>query len=140
MRAAAAQADLVKLAGAKEDARGLVLTLSGSVLFASNRAELLPAARERLNQVSTALLATKDRRLTVEGFTDSQGSAEHNMDLSQRRADAVRSYIISRGYAGNLVIASGMGETRPVADNASSEGRANNRRVEIIVDRPVVQR
>ncbi|MBK7260083.1 MAG: DUF4398 and OmpA-like domain-containing protein [Ignavibacteriae bacterium] len=140
VRAAVAQADLVKLAGAKEDARGLVLTLSGSVLFASNRAELLPAARERLNQVSTALLATKDRRLTVEGFTDSQGSAEHNMDLSQRRADAVRSYIISRGYAGNLVIASGMGETRPVADNASSEGRANNRRVEIIVDRPVVQR
>jgi outer membrane protein OmpA-like peptidoglycan-associated protein len=136
-RAAAAQADLVKLAGVKEEARGLVVTLSGSVLFASNRSELLPAARERLNQVATALLATKDRRLTVEGYTDSRGTADHNMGLSQKRADAVRSYIISRGYAGELVLASGRGETQPVADNASSEGRANNRRVEIVINRPV---
>lgn len=139
-RAAAARADLLNLAGAREDARGIVLTLSGSVLFASNRSDLLAGARERLNQVAMALLATKDRRLTVEGFTDSRGSTDHNMDLSQKRADAVRSYLISRGYAGNLILASGLGEARPVAANGTNEGRANNRRVEIIVDRLGVQK
>jgi outer membrane protein OmpA-like peptidoglycan-associated protein len=80
-------------------------------------------------------MATKERRLTVEGHTDSQGSSNSNQSLSQRRADAVRSYLISRGYPGDLIQAQGIGEDRPVADNNSAEGRANNRRVEIIVDR-----
>ena len=136
-RARTAQADLIKLAAVKEEARGLVITLSGSVLFASNKSDLLPAAKDRLNQVATALMATKDRQLTVEGHTDSQGSNDYNQGLSQRRADAVRSYIISRGYSEKLIQASGIGEVRPVADNTNSEGRANNRRVEIIVDHPV---
>ena len=133
-RAADAQAALVNLAAVKEEARGLVITLSGSVLFASDESSLLPAARDRLNQVADALLTTKERNLTVEGHTDSQGSSSYNQELSQRRADAVRSYIISRGYPSNLIQAHGIGKDRPVADNASAEGRANNRRVEIIVD------
>jgi outer membrane protein OmpA-like peptidoglycan-associated protein len=132
-RAAKAQADLVKLAAVKEEERGLVITLSGSVLFASNKSELLPAAQNRLNQVADALMETKERKLTVEGHTDSQGSLSHNQTLSQQRADAVRSYLISRGYAGDLIQAQGIGENRPVADNANAEGRANNRRVEIII-------
>ena len=134
-RALAAQAELAKIAALKEEARGLVLTLSGSILFASSKSELLPAARERLDQVATALLAMKDRKLTVEGHTDSQGSNDFNLGLSQRRAEAVRSYIISRGYSEKLIQASGIGEVRPVADNSNTEGRANNRRVEIIIDR-----
>ena len=134
-RAADAQAALAKLAAVKEEARGLVITLSGSVLFASGKSALLPAAQNRLNQVAEALMATKERRLTVEGHTDSQGSSNSNQSLSQRRADAVRSYLISRGYPGDLIQAQGIGEDRPVADNTSAEGRANNRRVEIIVDR-----
>ncbi|MFH1195364.1 MAG: OmpA family protein [bacterium] len=134
-RAAKAQADLAKLAAVKEEARGLVITLSGSVLFASDKSELLPAAQNKLNQVADALMETKERRITVEGHTDSQGSTSHNQDLSQRRADAVRSYLISRGYPGDLIQAQGIGENRPVADNNNAEGRANNRRVEIIVDR-----
>ncbi len=133
-KATAAQADLAKLAAVKEEARGLVITLSGSVLFASNKSELLPAAQTRLNQVADALLATKERKLTVEGHTDSRGSASYNQVLSQQRADAVRSYIVSRGYPGDLIQAQGIGKDRPVADNESAEGRANNRRVEIIVD------
>jgi outer membrane protein OmpA-like peptidoglycan-associated protein len=136
-RASDAQAELVKLAAVKEEARGLVITLSGSVLFASNKSALLPAAQHRLNQVAEALMATKERRLTVEGHTDSQGSSSYNQVLSQQRADAVRSYIISRGYSGDLILAQGIGKDRPVADNASPEGRANNRRVEIIIDRVV---
>jgi outer membrane protein OmpA-like peptidoglycan-associated protein len=134
-RAADAQEELAKLAAVKEEARGLVITLSGSVLFASSKSELLPAAQSRLNQVAEALLATKERKLTVEGHTDSRGSSSYNQVLSQQRADAVRTYIISRGYPADMIQSQGIGKDRPVADNASAEGRANNRRVEIIVDR-----
>jgi outer membrane protein OmpA-like peptidoglycan-associated protein len=134
-RAADAQAALAKLAAVKDEARGMVITLSGSVLFASDRAVLLPEARTRLGQVADVLLTSKERNLTVEGHTDSQGSDSHNLDLSQRRADAVRTYLVERGYQGDLIKANGLGEGSPIADNASAEGRANNRRVEIIVTR-----
>lgn len=127
-----AEEALAKLV-AKEDARGKIITLSGSVLFASDQSVLLPAAKNKLNQVADALLATKNRKLIVEGHTDSQGASSYNADLAQRRADAVRFYIISRGYPSNMIFADGIGEGRPVADNNSPEGRANNRRVEIII-------
>jgi outer membrane protein OmpA-like peptidoglycan-associated protein len=129
-----AEASLAKLAAVKEDERGLVITLSGSVLFASNKSELLPAAENKLNEVADALMATKERKLTIEGFTDSQGSSSYNQTLSQQRAETVRAYIISRGYPADLIQAQGAGETNPIADNTSAEGRANNRRVEIIVE------
>jgi outer membrane protein OmpA-like peptidoglycan-associated protein len=132
-RAADAQAALAKLAAVKEEPRGMVITLSGSVLFASNRAVLLPEARTRLDQVAEVLLTTRERHLTVEGYTDSQGSVNYNLDLSQRRADAVRSYLVERGYQGDLIQAHGFGKDSPVADNGSAEGRANNRRVEIVI-------
>jgi outer membrane protein OmpA-like peptidoglycan-associated protein len=139
-RAADAQAQLAKVAMLKEEARGLVITLSGSVVFASNRATILPAAQSRLNQVVEALMTTdKNRNLIVEGHTDSKGSAAFNMDLSQRRAESVRSYLISRGYQAELIEARGIGEVRPIADNASPEGRSNNRRVEIIVQQEAKQ-
>jgi outer membrane protein OmpA-like peptidoglycan-associated protein len=133
-RAADALAALAKLAAVKDEARGMVITLSGSVLFASNQATLLPEARTRLDQVSDVLLTTRERKLTVEGHTDSQGSVNFNLDLSQRRADAVRNYLVERGYQGDLIQAHGLGKARPIADNGSAEGRANNRRVEIIIE------
>jgi outer membrane protein OmpA-like peptidoglycan-associated protein len=133
--AADAQLALAKLAAVKDEERGLVITLSGSVLFASNQSTLLPAAQNRLNQVADALLVTKERKLTIEGYTDSQGTSSYNMVLSQQRADAVRSYLISRGYPGELIQAQGIGEESPVANNNTAEGRANNRRVEIVVNR-----
>lgn len=128
-------AALAELAATKEEARGLVITLSGSVLFASDKSELLPEAQTRLGQVTEALMTTKKRSLVIEGHTDSQGDDAHNLQLSQRRAEAVRSYLISRGYDQSLIQARGIGETRPIASNDGAEGRANNRRVEIIVDR-----
>ena len=130
-----AAAALAELAAVKEEERGLVITLSGSVLFASNESTLLPAAQDRLNKVADALLVTKEKHLIIEGFTDSQGSSEYNISLSQRRADTVRSYLISRGYPSDLIHTQGIGEERPVADNNNAEGRANNRRVEIVVER-----
>ena len=129
------QAALAKLAAVKEDTRGLVITLSGSVLFASNQAVLLPSARAKLDQVSDVLLTTRERNLDIEGHTDSQGTDSSNIDLSQRRADAVRDYLVKRGYQADLIKANGMGEGHPIADNANAEGRANNRRVEIIIER-----
>jgi len=134
-RAADAMAALAKLAAVKEEPRGMVITLSGSVLFASNQSTLLPEARTRLDQVAAVLLTTRERHLTVEGHTDSQGTDSHNMDLSQRRADAVRTYLVQKDYGADLIQANGMGEGSPVADNGSAEGRANNRRVEIVIER-----
>ena len=128
-------AALAKLAAVRLDDRGLIITLSGSVLFRSDEAKLLDSAKVRLERVAEALLTTRDRQLLVEGFTDSQGTNEHNLDLSQRRADAVRTYLVGRGYAAGNIVAQGIGEMRPLADNATSEGRANNRRVEIVIQR-----
>jgi outer membrane protein OmpA-like peptidoglycan-associated protein len=136
-RATEAQLALAKLVSVKEEPRGMVITLSGSVLFASNQAVLLPEARTRLDQVAAVLMTTRERNLTVEGHTDSQGTDAHNLDLSQRRANAVSDYIVSKGYERDLVQSHGMGEGHPIADNAGPEGRANNRRVEIIVARQV---
>lgn len=132
-RTAESQAALAKLAAVKEEARGLVITLSGSVLFRSDAADLLPEARGRLDQVADALLQTKERTLVVEGHTDAQGSAQHNLELSQRRAESVRQYLASRGYPADKMSANGLGSQRSIADNKTAEGRANNRRVEIVV-------
>ena len=131
----ALMAALARLAAVKEEDRGLVITLSGSVLFRSGEHTLLPAAQARLDQVAEALLTSRDRKLIVEGHTDSQGTHDANMLLSQRRADTVRAYLVRRGYASHLIVAEGLGQGRPVADNATPEGRSNNRRVEIIIER-----
>jgi outer membrane protein OmpA-like peptidoglycan-associated protein len=122
---------LAKLA-AKEEERGTIITLSGSVLFRSNDSALLPASLARLDQVAEALVA-KGNHVTVEGYTDSRGSQATNMNLSQRRAESVRSYLVTRGFPMEKIEARGMGPDRPIADNASAEGRANNRRVEIVI-------
>lgn len=136
-RAAQAAADLARIASVKQEARGMVITLSGGVLFASNKAELLPGAQTKLNSVAESLTQQEpDARMVVEGHTDSQGSSSHNQGLSERRAQAVRDYLISRGIASDRVSAQGYGSTRSVADNKSPEGRANNRRVEIVVEPP----
>lgn len=137
-RAAIAQAALAKLAAVKDEPRGMVITLSGSVLFASDQSTLLPAAQSRLDQVAEVLLTSSEKTLTIEGHTDSQGSDGYNISLSQRRADAVRSYLMQKGYNGSLIQANGIGEVRPVSDNGNAEGRANNRRVEIVVNRELI--
>ncbi len=133
-KAAQALADLQKIASVKQEQRGMVITLSGGVLFASNEATLLPAAIIKLNEVAEALIkGNPDANITVEGHTDSQGQRDYNMNLAQKRADAVRDQLVARGVAADRIKAVGIGPDRPVADNKSAEGRANNRRVEIIV-------
>ena len=124
---------LAALAAVKEEPRGLVITLSGSVLFATDKSELLTSASSRLDEVAEALKAQPDRSITVLGFTDSTGTLEHNQDLSERRAKSVRAYLIGRGVDAARLTAIGKGPKDPVAENSSPEGRANNRRVEIVL-------
>ena len=136
-KAAQALADLQKIAAVTKEQRGMVITLSGGVLFASNEATLLPAAIVKLNEVAEALIkGNPDSNMTVEGHTDSQGQRQYNMDLSKKRADAVRDQLVSRGVAQDRIKSVGIGPDRPIASNNNAEGRANNRRVEIIVEPP----
>ncbi|WP_437284885.1 OmpA family protein [Sorangium sp. So ce406] len=130
----AALASLKEIAAVKEEKRGVVITLSGAVLFASGKSELLPIAKEKLNQVATTLKDQGSPPLRIEGHTDSTGSAQANRKLSLDRADAVKNHLISVGLPADKITTVGHGPDRPVADNASVEGRANNRRVEIIVN------
>jgi outer membrane protein OmpA-like peptidoglycan-associated protein len=133
-RLASAMVALARNAAIKEEPRGLVITLSGSVLFASNKSALLDSAKARLDQVAAALIAqSPDKRMIVEGHTDGRGSDAVNLSLSQARADAVRSYLVDRGVDASKIASVGVGSKRPLAGNASAEGRANNRRVEIII-------
>lgn len=133
-RATKAAADLAAFASVKQEVRGMVITLSGSVLFASAKSDLLPSARAKLNEVADALSKQDPlSKIVVEGHTDSQGGASYNQDLSQHRAQSVLDYLVSRGVSTDRVSAQGFGSTRSVADNGSPEGRANNRRVEIVV-------
>ena len=124
---------LAKLA-AKEDERGRVITLSGNVLFRLNDAKLLPGAETRLDEVAVALIAN-GAPISIEGYTDSRGSQSRNLELSQQRAESVRAYLVGRGFPSDRAAASGKGPDRPIADNTSAEGRANNRRVEIVVSK-----
>lgn len=132
-KAAAALASLEEMAKVKEEARGVVITLSGSVLFASGKSELLPIAQTKLEEVAKALNEQGYKKIIVEGHTDSRGSDSANLVLSERRAEAVRALLVSRGVDSSKITAVGIGESRPVASNDTTDGRANNRRVELVV-------
>jgi outer membrane protein OmpA-like peptidoglycan-associated protein len=134
--AAAALASLDQIARVKEESRGTVITLDGSVLFVSGKAELLPIAQKKLDDVAKALSEIDEQqKVTIEGHTDSNGNDDSNLRLSQQRADSVRTYLVSRGVKAERIQAVGKGEAQPVASNDSPEGRANNRRVEIIIQK-----
>jgi outer membrane protein OmpA-like peptidoglycan-associated protein len=136
-RARQAAADLAAIASVKQETRGMVITLSGSVLFASGQSTLLPEAQVKLGQVADTLVKSDpDSKIVVQGYTDTQGPASFNQELSQKRAQAVREYLVTHGVAQDRVTAEGLGPANPVADNKTAEGRANNRRVEIVVQPP----
>ena len=115
----------------------MVITLSGSVLFASGKSGLLPAAQSRLKDVAKVLTREDPvSTMVVEGHTDSQGKASYNQTLSEERAQAVRDYLVASGIAADRISSKGYGPSRPVSENNTSEGRANNRRVEIVISAP----
>lgn len=133
-RAAAAMASLQEVATVKEEERGTVVTLSGSVLFPTGGDTLSDIARQSLDKVAQALQEQpKGSHIRVEGYTDARGSDASNEALSQRRAMAVRDYLAQRGVDGAMLEAVGRGEANPIASNDSPDGRASNRRVEIVI-------
>lgn len=131
---AAAMKSLEEIAKVKEEQRGLVITLEGSVLFASGQSTLLPIAEDKLARVAEVLQQQDpSKKIVVEGHTDSVGTDADNAKLSQSRADAVRTFLVTKGVESDRISAVGKGESQPIADNKTPEGRANNRRVEIII-------
>jgi outer membrane protein OmpA-like peptidoglycan-associated protein len=117
---------------AKQTERGLVVTL-GDVLFEVDQAALKPGAARNLQPLVDALRTHPDTTLQIEGHTDSTGSAEYNIGLSQRRAEAVKTYLVSQGIEGSRLATRGLGKDYPVASNESAAGRQQNRRVEIVI-------
>jgi outer membrane protein OmpA-like peptidoglycan-associated protein len=121
----------------RDTARGLVVNMS-DVLFDSGKFTLRPVAREKLSKISGIVLAYPSLRLAVEGNTDSVGTESFNQELSEKRAEGVRSYLTQQGVPGTSTTATGFGKTRPIASNDTSEGRQQNRRVELIVSGEVI--
>jgi outer membrane protein OmpA-like peptidoglycan-associated protein len=116
----------------RDTSRGLVVNMS-DVLFESAKYGLRPAARERLAKIAGVLLAYPDLHLEVEGHTDSIGSDAYNQELSEKRAAAVQQYLVQQGIPESSIVARGFGKLQPVADNSTSAGRQQNRRVELVV-------
>lgn len=116
---------------AKQTDRGYVMTL-GDVLFDYNRANLRSGAQQNLYRLISFLEARPEQTIIIEGHTDSTGSESYNLDLSERRAQAVQNFLISNGINPQRITARGYGESYPVASNSNEAGRQQNRRVEIV--------
>jgi outer membrane protein OmpA-like peptidoglycan-associated protein len=123
---------IAKIASVKDDSRGMVITLQGEVLFQTAKYQLKPAAMAKLDQIADAL-KSKEEPIVVYGYTDNVGGTDMNMTLSQNRAQSVRDYLVQKGIPQDLITAQGKGPADPVSDNTSIEGRAMNRRVELVV-------
>jgi outer membrane protein OmpA-like peptidoglycan-associated protein len=117
---------------AKQTERGFELTLS-DVLFEFDKANLKPGSERSLSKVAEFLRENPDRKVTIEGYTDNIGSDAYNIELSQRRADSVRNYLVQNGVSADRITAHGLGEEYPVASNDTQAGRQQNRRVQIII-------
>jgi outer membrane protein OmpA-like peptidoglycan-associated protein len=120
-----------------DTAKGLIVSMP-DVLFAVSKYDLVPAARERLARISGIVLAYPDLKLEIDGYTDSTGSESFNQMLSEKRAAAVRDYLVGSGVSINNVVAEGYGQQNPVAPNNTAAGRKLNRRVELIVSGDVI--
>jgi outer membrane protein OmpA-like peptidoglycan-associated protein len=120
----------------KKTENGLVVQMAGDILFDSGSAVLKDEAVQQIGKVGDIVAKYADDRVRIEGHTDAQGAPQANEELSLRRADAVKRVLLSRGVQEKQLLVLGLGETKPVADNATAAGRARNRRVELHIDVP----
>ena len=121
----------------RDTPRGLVVNM-GDVLFDTGKYNLRSEAREKLAKLSGIVLAHQGLKLAIEGYTDITGSDEFNQTLSEKRAEAVRGYLIEQGLTQDSVTSQGFGKSNPVAENSTAAGRQQNRRVEIVVSGEVI--
>ena len=128
--------ELEQVAETKRTENGVLVSMKSDILFDTGSAVLKPEAIEQIEKVGDILAKYSDDRVRIEGHADSTGSKKTNEELSLRRADAVKRVLTGRGVQEKQVTALGMGSTQPVADNATSAGRAKNRRVELHIDVP----
>ncbi len=130
-------AQLNQVLQTRDTARGLIVSMP-DVLFDFDKYTLKQEARERLAKIAGIVLAYPGLKLDIDGYTDSIGSEEYNQTLSEKRADAVRAYLVSSGVSPDHVTAQGFGKADPVADNSTAEGRKLNRRVDMVVSGDVI--
>jgi outer membrane protein OmpA-like peptidoglycan-associated protein len=121
----------------RDTARGLIVNMS-DVLFDFNKYTLRPAAREKLAKISGIILSHPGLTLEVDGYTDSVGSEDYNLKLSEHRAGGVRDYLLGEGIAPDNITARGFGKDNPVASNDNAAGRQRNRRVEMVVSGDII--
>ncbi|HXN32427.1 MAG TPA: OmpA family protein [Polyangiaceae bacterium] len=114
--------------------RADVIVIPGAALFATGSAEISAAARANLNEIAQTLKREHNRRVRVEGFTDATGTHEVNTPLSEQRADAVRTYLVSCGVDASRMQTVGLGSSQRIGDEATADGRAANRRVRIVIE------
>lgn len=117
----------------RREGEGIIVNFSDKVLFATNESALSESAKASLDKLAKILVDYPDTEINIIGHTDSQGADDYNQTLSQRRAEAVSDYLVTRNVAGDRLKKIGKGENDPIADNGTEEGRAQNRRVEFVI-------
>jgi outer membrane protein OmpA-like peptidoglycan-associated protein len=115
------------------EGEGILVKFDSGILFDTDKSDVKPAAQANLQKLATSLQNNPNTNILIVGHTDSTGTAQHNMDLSIRRAESVKSYIVSNNVSSSRLTTSGKGKTEPIADNRTADGRAQNRRVEIVI-------
>src|SRR4051812_25774421 len=127
------QNELSRIASTRSEQRGLIVTLNGGILFDTGKTALKPGAKSTLSKIAKQLQTDPSLKIAVEGHTDSVGGAATNQALSEKRANAVRDYLVSAGISGDHITADGKGEESPIATNKTAAGRQQNRRVELVI-------
>lgn len=129
------QQELARIAATKQEQRGLVVTLPSGIFFDSGKSSLKPGAKRTLDRIAGQLKSDAAIKIAVEGHTDNTGTAAKNMTLSEKRAQAVRDYLVTKGIPEDRISSAGKGQTEPVATNKTVAGRQQNRRVELVITR-----
>jgi outer membrane protein OmpA-like peptidoglycan-associated protein len=127
------QNELSRIATTRSEQRGLIVTLNGGILFDTGKTSLKPGAKSTLSKIAKQLQTDPSLKIAVEGHTDNVGSTATNQSLSEKRANAVRDYLVSAGISGDHITATGKGEESPIATNKTAAGRQQNRRVELVI-------
>ncbi len=127
------QNELARIASTRSEPRGLIVTLSGGILFDTGKTSLKPGAKSTLTKIAKQLQTDPSLKIAVEGHTDNVGTAAKNQALSEKRANAVRDYLVSAGIPTDHIGATGRGKDEPIATNKTVAGRQQNRRVELVI-------